>query len=175
MNRIAADDNTTRLFIPALGPIYDRLSAWTGLSLRIVTGGIMIPHGYEHFFGRQTLPEWFTGIEPQAAPHFGAGLDPFTGFLASQGYEPAYFWAVMITLVQFLGGILLMIGLLTRLTAAAFTIFLFVSIFQVAAEFGYWGNAGGLEFPLLWCIASFIFVVRGGGRLSVDHVIGKEL
>ncbi len=135
----------------------------------------MIPHGYEHFFGRRTLPEWFTGIEPQAVPQFGAGLEPFAGFLASEGYEPAFFWAVLITLAQFLGGIFLVFGLLTRFAAAAIAIFLFVSIFQVAGLYGYWGNAGGWEMPLLWCIAAFTFVVRGGGRFSVDRLIGREL
>lgn len=169
------EEKATELFIPALGPVYDRLSAFGGFALRVVAGGIMIPHGYEHFFGRETLPEWFTGVEPQAVPHFGAGLEPFTGFLTSQGYEPAHFWALLITAVQFLGGMLLVLGLLTRFAAAGIAIFLFVSIFQVAGEFGYWGNAGGWEMPLLWCVAALTFVFRGGGRYSVDHMIGREL
>ncbi len=172
---MAFEKNTTELLIPALRPIYDQLSEYVGVALRVVVGGIMIPHGYEHYFGRQTLPEWFTGIEPQAAPQFGAGLEPFTGFLASQGYEPAYLWALLITLVQFFGGLLLVLGLLTRFAAAAITIFLFVSIFQVGGEFGYWGNAGGWEMPLLWCVASLTVVIRGGGQFSVDRLIGKEL
>ena len=171
---MTSEESATKLFIPALRPIYDRLSAYTGLVLRVATGGIMIPHGYEHFFGRGTLPEWFAGVEPEAAAQFGAGLEPFSVFLASQGYEPAYFLALLITFVQFFGGILLVFGLLTRL-AAALAIFLFVSIFQVAALFGYWWNGGGLEMPLLWCIASLTFVVRGGGRFSIDYKIGKEL
>ena len=172
---MASEESATKLFIPALGPIYDRLSAYTGLMLRVVTGGIMIPHGYEHFFGRETLPEWITGVRPTASPEFGAGLEPFAGFLASQGYEPAFLWALLITFVQLFGGILLALGLFTRPVAASLAIFLFVSVFQVAGEFGYWWNAGGLEMPLLWGIASLVFVVWGGGRYSVDYLIGKEL
>ena len=172
---MAGDEGAKELLIPALRPIYDQLSIYAGLVLRIVTGGIMIPHGYEHFFGRGTLPEWFTGIEPEAGAQFAAGLEPFSGFLASQGYEPAYLWAVLITFVQFLGGLLLVLGLLTRFAATAISIFLFVSIIQVAGEFGYWGNVGGWEMPLLWCAASLTFFVNGGGRFSVDYRIGKEL
>ncbi len=172
---MATGEKVTGLLVPALQSAYGRLSAFAEVPLRVVTGAIMIPHGYEHYFGRRTLPEWFTGIEPQGEPGFGAGLEPFTGFLSSQGYEPAYFWAVLITLVQFLGGILLAIGLLTRLAAAAIAGFLFVSIFQVAPLYGYWGNAGGWEMPLLWLVAALLFVARGGGRLSVDAWIGKEL
>ena len=168
-----AEDENTALLVPALGPIYDRLSACAVVALRVVTGAIMMPHGYEHFFGRRSLPEWFTGIEPEAAPQFGAGLEPFAGFLASQGYEPAYFWSLSITFVQFFGGFLLAMGLFTRLAAAAITIFLFVSIFQVAGLYGYWGNVGGWEFPLLWCVAAFAFVAHGGGRWSVDHLMGR--
>lgn len=164
------EQNTTTLFIPGLRPIYDRLSIYTGVLLRIVTGAVMIPHGYQHYFGRQTLPEWFSGVEPSAAPEFGAGLEPFTEFLASQGYEPAYMWALLITFVQFFGGILLVFGLFTRLAAAAIAIFLFVAIFQVVGQ-----SSGSWEMPLLWCTASLIFVVCGGGRFSVDYMIGKEL
>jgi len=163
------------LLIPALGPVYDRLKGVSELALRVVTGGIMIPHGYEHFFGRETLPEWFTGVAPTAAPRFAAGLEPFMGFLASQGYEPAVLWSPLITAVQFLGGICLALGLLTRFAAAAIAIFLFVSIFQVVGEFGYWGNRGGWEMPLLWCVAALTFVARGGGRWSVDRLIGRAL
>ncbi len=168
-------DENTALFFPVLGPIYDRLSDVAGAALRVVTGGIMIPHGYEHFFGRRSLPEWFTGIEPEVDPQFAAGLEPFAGFLASQGYEPAFFWSLLITFVQLFGGFFLLIGLFTRLAAAAIAIFLFVSVFQVAGLFGYWGNAGGWEFPLLWLVASFALIVHGGGRFSVDQLIGREL
>jgi len=164
-----------QLFLPALGAVYQRLSAVTVAALRVVTGGIMIPHGYEHFFGRGTLPEWFTGIAPQGAPRFGAGIEPFIGFMASQGYEPAYFWAIVVTAVQFLGGIFLLLGLFTRLSALLIAIFLFVSIFQVVGEFGYWGNRGGWEMPLLWCAAAVFFVAHGGGKFAVDRLIGKEI
>jgi len=169
------EQNQIQLFVPALGAVYQRLSTVSTAALRVVTGGIMIPHGYEHFFGRGTLPEWFTGVAPQGMPRFGAGIEPFIGFMASQGYEPAPFWAVLVTAVQFLGGIFLLLGLFTRLSAALIAIFLLVSIFQVAGEFGYWGNRGGWEMPLLWCVASVYFVVHGGGALSIDRMIGKEI
>lgn len=165
----------TEVLFPALRPIYDRLAPFGDLALRIVVGGIMIPHGYEHFFGRETLPEWFTGLEPQAVPRFGAGLEPFVGFLASEGYHPAVVWSPLITAVQFLGGIFLVLGLFTRFAAAAIAIFLFVAIFQVAGEFGYYGNRGGWEMPLLWCVAALTFVFRGGGRYALDRFIGREL
>lgn len=155
----------------SFGAIYDRLSAHTEAALRVVTGGIMIPHGFEHLFGRRSLPEWFTGVEPELAPRFWSGVEPFAGFLASEGYEPAYFWAVTITFVQLLGGLFLALGLFTRVAAASIGIFLFVSIFQVAGLFGYWGNAGGWEFPLLWFAAALVFVARGGGRFSIDRWI----
>lgn len=172
---MASNENSTELLVPALRPVYERLLPFSDLALRIVVGAIMIPHGYEHFFGRETLPQWFTGLEPTAAPHFGAGLEPFVRFLASEGYQPAVFWSPLITAVQFLGGIFLVLGLFTRFAAAGIAIFLFVSIFQVAGEYGYYGNRGGWEMPLLWCAAAFVFVVRGGGRFSIDRLIGREL
>ena len=30
----------------------------------------------------------------------------------------------------------------------------------------------GLEYTLMWTVATFYFLVRGGGPISLDHLIG---
>ena len=42
---MALQKNVAELLIPALRPIYDQLSTYVEIALRVVVGGIMIPHG----------------------------------------------------------------------------------------------------------------------------------
>jgi len=40
---------------------------------------------------------------------------------------------------------------------------------------GYFWNKTGLEYTLMWTLAALYFLVRGGGELSLDHLlIGRE-
>ncbi len=36
-----------------------------------------------------------------------------------------------------------------------------------------WSN-GGWEYPAMWAALALVFVIRGGGFLSVDRAIGRE-
>jgi uncharacterized membrane protein YphA (DoxX/SURF4 family) len=39
---------------------------------------------------------------------------------------------------------------------------------------GMFWTSGGIEVALLLCLISFAFVLGGGGRYSLDRVIGRE-
>ncbi|WP_409190401.1 DoxX family protein [Bradyrhizobium sp. RDM4] len=47
-----------------------------------------------------------------------------------------------------------------------------IAFFQ--SQFGYFWTVRGYEFALLWCLLCIAIVFRGGGRYSVDRLIGKE-
>ena len=72
------------------------------------------------------------------------------------------------------GGLLLALGLFTRLSAAAITVLLLVAL-TVHLPNGFFWNEGGIEYPLLWAILTASFVIRGGGAYSLDAAIGKEI
>jgi uncharacterized membrane protein YphA (DoxX/SURF4 family) len=36
-------------------------------------------------------------------------------------------------------------------------------------------NKSGTEYSLLIGIVALVFLIRGGGRFSVDHALGREL
>ncbi len=38
----------------------------------------------------------------------------------------------------------------------------------------YWNNLG-FEYPLFWALVVLHFLVRGGGRFSLDRLIGREI
>jgi len=45
---------------------------------------------------------------------------------------------------------------------------------RVRRPLGYFWTARGYEYALLWCLLSIGIFFRGGGRYSVDRLLGKE-
>ncbi len=148
------------LYLPFMAGFYEKFSDLGYPIIRFFTGLILMPHGAQKLFG------WFGGY----------GLDGTAGYFANDlGFEPGIFWATLVAATEFFGGLLLAIGLLTRLAAAAITIELLVAAYVVHLANGFfWGN-GGYEYPLLWALIAFGIFLRGGGKFSVDAKIGREL
>ncbi len=150
--------NTIRqpqLLIPALGEFYEAVSGLAYPLVRFVAGAMLIPHGWMKLFG-------------------GALAGTAHG-MSSMGLEPAYPLAVYIALLEFVGGTLLALGLLTRLVAIQVIGFMVVAAFYVHLGNGFFWINGGYEYPLFWGIVALAILFRGGGPLSVDRLIGKEL
>lgn len=156
---MANGDIATRLIVPALGPIYDRLRPYAVPLIRVATGLFLMPHGAQKLFG------WFGG----------GGLEGTAGFFAGKlGLEPGMFFAVLVGGTEFFGGLCLAIGFLTRIAAAGVVIQMTVAILLVHLSNGFfWGNSG-IEYPLLWGLLALAFVYRGGGEMSVDRKLGWE-
>ncbi len=104
----------------------------------------------------------------------GGGIGGTAGFFSSLGLEPAVPLVLLVGLVEFVGGLAIAIGLWTRLAAALAAIDLLVAIYLVHIANGFFWDAGGYEYPLMWAILMIAIVIRGGQKLSVDSVIGKE-
>jgi putative oxidoreductase len=147
--------NKSRLYIPALGGLYDSLWDIVWLLLRLAAGLIVVPHGMQKLFGM----------------FGGGGLAGTAAFFDKIGYSPGSFWAPVVGCVEFFGGLLLAIGLFTRPAAALLAIqFVFVTYFHASRGF----FAPGIEFPLLWLTVFVFFMIRGGGAMSVDSKMSKE-
>ena len=144
-----------RRIIPALGRVYDALSDYSYPLIRVAAGAMLVPHGW--------------------AKLFGGGLSGTAEFMASVGLEPAMALATYIALLELVGGTLLVLGLLTRLVAIQVVGFMAVAAFHVSWANGFfWGN-GGFEYPLFWGLVALAITARGGDRLSLDRLIGREL
>ena len=50
-----------------------------------------------------------------------------------------------------------------------------IALLFVHASKGFAAGQGGFEYVLLLGIVLFVIAIRGGGRYSVDRMIGKEL
>lgn len=150
------DTKDTRLVIPALAPLYSALEPAAFTLFRVVIGLFLAPHGAQKLFA------WFGGY----------GLEGTGGFFDSIGLTPGYTIALLAGSVEFFGGLALAFGLLTRPAAVAVTVLLLVASTLHFGKGFFWTD-GGFEYPILWAAATLYLAIRGGGRYSLDRVIGR--
>ena len=153
------DTTQPRPIVPALAPLYTRLSRLSYPLIRAATGLILMPHGAQKLFG------WFDGGGLEAMGRF---------FDHNLGLEPGLLWAALVGGVEFFGGLFLALGFLTRPAAAAIAIVMAVAVFKVHLANGFFWTGGGYEYPLLWGLIALALAFRGGGELSIDRALGRE-
>lgn len=129
------------------------------LLVRIVLGTIMAAHGAQKLFG------WFGGH----------GLAGTGGWLESMGFKPARLHASVTGLAEFGGGMLLALGFLTPLGAAAVAGVMIVAIATVHWSNGFFNTNGGYEFNLLIIASAIALAFTGPGDISIDHLFGWVL
>jgi putative oxidoreductase len=119
------------------------------VALRVTLGIIFIGHSSHKVYGH---------------------LHDYANFMTSLGI-PAWLGYVS-AFTEFLGGILLILGSLTRVAAFALLVDMTVAIAKVHWKHGLLGN-GGYEFTLaLWTIA-FALIFFGAGPISIDAIRGS--
>lgn len=126
----------------------DRLQPLALLLLRLVLGAIMVAHGYQKVH---------------------AGLSHVQGNLVHLGL--AAWLAYLLIATEFLGGMLLIGGLLTRCVAFAMLIDMSVAIWKVHIKNGFTGQ-GGFEFPLALAAIAITLIFFGAGPIALDHIRG---
>lgn len=126
---------------------FERLQPVALLILRIVLGAIMVGHGYHKVVGGG-LMEHYHRVQSLGLP----------GFLA-----------IPSALAEFVGGILVLIGLFTRCAAIAILIDMMVAIWKV-----HWKNGllaqHGYEFPLSLAAIAFTLMCYGAGPLGLEII-----
>jgi putative oxidoreductase len=79
-----------------------------------------------------------------------------------------------IALAEFLGGISLIAGVLTRITGAIFSIILLGAIFKIKGLDKFAGGQfTGWEFDLVMLAACLMIIIVGPGRISVASIVKK--
>lgn len=124
------------------------------LLIRVVIGISMISHGWGKVFG---------GVERWT----GLG-----GAMANLGitFAPA-FWGFCAAIAEFGGGILLIVGLLTRPAAAALAFTMFVAMLNHAVK----GDGfGKVSHPLELLAVCLGLVLMGAGLYSLDHIVKTQ-
>ena len=78
-----------------------------------------------------------------------------------------------IALAELIGGIFLVVGVLTRITGAVFAVILLGAIFHIRWENGFFVSQGGWEWDLVMLAAVLSIIVAGPGRVSIAHLVKK--
>jgi len=144
----------TRLVWPSLAGFYASFFEVVYALMRVVIGYILFMHGWVKL---------------------GAGAGAVAGSMAKNGLEPASAFAYAAMFLETAGAVCLIIGLFTRFFAAALAIEMAIALLAVHLAKGFAAAQGGYEYVLLLGIVLFVIAIRGGGRYSVDRLIGKEL
>ena len=150
---MAARDEPGLVF-PALGDFYRRFSPYSYALMRFATGAILVPHGVQKILNTPIA---------KFAPNIAAKGLPFAEALAYLTY-----------FAESAAAACLAIGLLTRIAAAIVGIEMLIIVFFFQWQFGYFWTVRGYEFALLWALLCIAIFFKGGGRYSVDRLIGKE-
>lgn len=126
------------------------------LALRMAAGTIFLAYGSQKLFG------WFGGY----------GLEGTGQWMESIGLAPGYLMALMAGSAEFFGGILLILGLLTRPAAIALAFAMLVAIVSVHLPNGLFMANNGYAFALALLAISISLAVSGAGKLSLDNKLG---
>ena len=138
-----------------LGRVLGTDSGAGALALRIPVGIVFAAHGAQKLFG------WIGGY----------GFEGTGEFFGSVGLNPGYLMALLAGLVEFFGGLALVVGVLVRPAAAALAFAMLIAIFAVHLGNGFFADKGGYEYALALFAASLSLLFSGAGRFSVDRAI----
>ncbi len=114
--------------------------------LRIIIGFLLIWHGAQKLFG----------FPPSSQPGELNGLMLFAGIL------------------EFFGGILILIGLFTRWTAFILSGLMAVAYFMAHAPGGFLPLVNKGELAVAYCFVFLYLFFAGGGVWSLDHLLKKK-
>ena len=128
------------------------------IPLRLTAGIIYSAHGAQKLFG------WFGGN----------GLEGTGQWMGSIGLNPGWLMAALAGSAEFFGGLLLILGLLTRPAAVITAFTMVVAIFTVHIGNGLFMANNGYEFGLALFGISAALALRGAGSLSVDRLITRH-
>lgn len=128
-----------------------RMAPFGAALLRITMGAWFLVHIAFRFlvFGWPATASWFESV----------GISEALGAL--------------VTLVETLGGIALLLGFATRLSALALLVIMLGTIvsYHGANGFLFTNPKGGWEYPALWAVALVAQALIGPGRFAIDTVL----
>ena len=135
-----------------------QMQPWAVFFVRVVLGVAMLYHGWP-----KVIPG--TGLRGN---HFVA-LDHFAHYVQTLGL-PRWLGYVS-AFTEFLGGIFLILGFLTRFCAFLVTLNMIVAVGAVDIHHGYAGAAGS-EYALALGAMAFLLLTAGSGKAALDRRLG---
>ena len=132
-------------------------ATWFPVPIRLALGAVMIAHGAQKVLGTFNGPGFNSFI---------VGTTPFS-FM-----RPAWLWLAAAAFAEFVGGILVLIGLLTRVSAFLIACTMLTAVIGVHWSGGFFASNRGYEYPLSLLAMAVALMISGGGQASVDQRLG---
>jgi len=131
---------------------------WATIPLRLALAAVFIAHGSQKVLGSFGGPGFSTFI---------SGKTPFS-FM-----RPVGLWLALAAFSEFVGGILLALGLFTRFAAFLLACTMATAVFGVHWP-AFFAGKGGYEYPMTLLAISLSLLISGGGQLSIDLALGRS-
>jgi putative oxidoreductase len=123
----------------------DLLRSWGITLLRVTVGAVFVAHGGQKFFqGFENVAEFLNGLgipQPTAA-------------------------AILLTAVEFFGGLAMILGILTRYVAIMLAFDMAVAIVMYHWRNGFF-MPNGIEYPIVMLVANLTLILAGGGEAEL--------
>lgn len=129
------------------------------LVLRLVVGVTFVAHGSQKLLGA----------------FGGHGMDATAHSFEQIGLRPGRPNAWVAALAEVVGGLLIALGLVTTVAAAAVMGVMFVAALKIHLPHGFFATDGGYEFPLVMTAAAFSLAGVGAGAWSLDDAFGIDM
>lgn len=136
---------------------FGSLAGYASTVLRLAVGPVMAAHGFQKF---------------RAGP---AGQ--FAGLLDQLGVPAPVVMAYLVTGLELVGGILLVVGLITRLWGLLIAAQMVITTVLVKAQVGLIGPSGGgtgAELDIALGAGALAIALLGPGKLALDRPLGIE-
>jgi len=135
----------------------NNMAGWSLALLRIYLGVMFTLHGYTKLFIPGMLPGTAT-------------------FFSQIGIPMGNVAAVLVALAEFVGGLLLIIGLLTKWTSIVLIVEMVVAFLKVHLKSGFFvsGSAYGYEYVLLIIAVLIVLLFSGPGNFSIGKLLFKN-
>lgn len=122
--------------------------------LRVVVGVVFLVHGYQKLFQM--------------------GIPGVTGFFTQIGAPLPQLTAPLVSVLEFGGGLALILGLLTPVVAALLAADMLGAMLLVHLPNGFNADGGGYEFVLTLLGASLALALTGPGAYALDRVRNRS-
>ncbi|MCX7589753.1 MAG: DoxX family protein [Patescibacteria group bacterium] len=120
-------------------------SAWSFSFARLILAISLIFHGWPKIKNIKGTAEW----------------------MSNNNFKPGIFWAIIVAILEFVGGIFLIFGFLVQLIALLLLIqFIIIIVWKIIKK----ENFSSIEIDLLILVIAFILLLNGGGQLALDNI-----
>ena len=140
-----------------MSKLTETIPTYATLPIRLGLGSVMVAHGAQKvlgIWGGRGFNTWISGMPP------------------FEFMRPTWLWMSVAAFAEFLGGIMIIFGLYTRVAAFFVACSMLTAVVGVHMKNGFFLAQGGIEFAMVLLAMAVSLLIWGGGSASADSRIG---